>query len=195
MATKKTTAKPADKKVAPKAEKPKVEKKAEPGQQGAQSPELVTPLEHAAAAESLEPGEHVSDPDVPNDVEVAARSADMEEPGFEHEKVFVLGPAPRGHNSSNPYTEARGFDHEPNKAATRQYAIDSGLWPTGEARFKSASKHPDGESWMLVYTVPVIPANDAPDGAQSPRVVAAGGDAEGATNYAAPDEAGEQATE
>lgn len=190
MATKKTAAKPADKKAAP-----KVEKSAEPEQQGAQSPELVTPAEHAAAAESLEPGEHVSDPDVPNDVEVAARSADMEKPSLEHEKVFVLGPAPRGHNSSNPYTEARGFDHEPNKAATRQYAIDSGLWPTGEARFKSASKHPDGESWALVYTVPVIPANDAPDGAQSPRVVAAGGDAEGATNYAAPVGAGEQATE
>lgn len=170
----------------------KAEKAAAPAdaeQQGAQSPELVTPAEHAAATESLEPGEHVSDPDVPNDVEVAARSADMDAPSTEHEKVFVLGPAPRGHNSSNPYTEARGFDHEPNKAATRQYAIDSGLWPTGDVRFKGAKKHPDGESWVLTYAVDVVPANDAPDGSQSPHVVAADGDAEGATNYAPPSEA------
>lgn len=188
MANKKPT-----KTASEKAEKAAAQADAE--QQSAQSPELVTPAEHAAATESLEPGEHVSDPDVPNDVEVAARSADMEEPGLEHEKVFVLGPAPRGHNSSNPYTEARDFDHEPNKAATRQYAIDSGLWPTGEARFKSASKHPDGESWALVYTVPVIPANDAPDGAQSPRVVTSDGDATGATNYAAPGEGGDETAE
>lgn len=170
-----------------KAEKAAAQADAE--QQGAQSPELVTPAEHAAATESLEPGEHVSDPDVPNDVEVAARSVDMEKPSLEHEKVFVLGPAPRGHNSSNPYTEARGFDHEPNKAATRQYAIDSGLWPTGDVRFKGAKKHPDGESWVLTYAVDVIPANDAPDGSQSPHIVAADGDAEGATNYAPPSEA------
>lgn len=163
--------------------------KAEPEQQGAESPELVTPTEHAAATESLEPGEHVSDPDVPDDVEVAARSADMEKPSTTHEKAFVLGPAPRGHNDANPYTEGRGFDHEPNKAATRQYAIDAGLWPVGEVSFKSAARHPDGESWVLTYVVDVIPANDAEDGAQSPRVVAPDGDAEGATNYAPPSEA------
>lgn len=187
MPAKKSTAKPADKKAAP-----KVEKSTEVEQQGAASPELVTPLEHAAVTDTLEPGEHVSDPDVPNDVEVAARSADMDEPGTEHEKVFVLGPAPRGHDSSNPYTEARGYDHEPNKAATRQYAIDSGLWPTGDVEVKSAKRHPDGESWILTYAVPVIPANDAPDGSQSPAVVAPDGDATGATNYATPSESGDE---
>jgi hypothetical protein len=125
----------------------------------------------------------VSDPEVSTDVEVAARSADMEEPSTEHRKVFVLGPNPASPDT-NPYTEAAGYDHEPNKAATRQYAIDSGLWPTGDVRVVGrAKKHPDGVSWVLTYAVEVIPAHNAADGAQSPRVVADDGDAEGATNY------------
>lgn len=156
------------------------------GQDGAGVDELVTPEEHAETVESIDPGQHVSEPDVPNDVEIAARSADMDEPSTTHEKVFVLGPSPLG-GKSNPYTEANGYDHEPNKAATRQYAIDHGLWPTGDVRFKSGKRHPDGESWILTYVVDVIPANDAPDGSQSPRVVAEDGDAEGATNYSPPE--------
>lgn len=154
---------------------------------GVESEELVTPEEHAEAYESIEPDEDVSDPGVPDDVEVAARSADMDSPSTTHEKVFVLGPGAPG-VKGNPYTEANGFDHEPNKAATRQYAIDSGLWPTGDVTVKSAKRHPDGVSWILTYTVPVIPANDAPDGSQSPRVVADDGDAEGATNYLPPED-------
>lgn len=151
------------------------------------SPDLTTPEEHAEASEGVEPDEHVSDPGVPDDVEVAARSADMSEPSTTHEKVFVVGPNPY-QTGRNPYTEASGFDHEPNKAATRQYAIDAGLWPTGDVSFKSAKKHPDGVSWILTYSVDVIPANDAPDGSQSPRVVADDGDAEGATNYSPPED-------
>lgn len=104
--------------------------------------ELVTPEEHAEAF----------------DVEIAARSADMDSPSTTHEKVFVLGPGV-GNPKSNPYTEANGFDHGPNKAATRQYAIDAGLWPTGDVSFKSAKKHPDGVSWILTYRVPVIPTH------------------------------------
>lgn len=165
--------------------------------------ELVTPEEHAEAFESIEPGQDVSDDAVPNDVEIAARSADMSTPSDTREKVFVLGPGV-GKPKSNPYTEANGFDHEPNKAATRQYAIDSGLWPTGDVRFKSGKKHPDGESWILTYAVDVIPAHTAEDGAQSPRVV--GGDgADGVddtTNYLPPedveqhdDNTGEQTTD
>lgn len=155
---------------------------------------LTTPIEHAGATEGVEPGQHVSDPDVPNDVEIAARSADMDSPSAVHEKVFVLGPNPV-ENSHNPYTEANGFDHEPNKGATRQFAIDQGLWPTGEVTHKSTKRHPDGRSWVLAYTVPVIPANDAPDGSQSPRVVAADGDAEGALNYSPPSAAAEHGGE
>jgi hypothetical protein len=149
--------------------------------------ELTTPPEHAAAAEGVAPDEHVSDPDVSNDVEVAARSADMDKASLTHEKVFVLGPNPV-QNDRNPYTESGGFDHEPNKAATRQYAIDHGMWPTGDATLKSAKKHPDGSSWILTYTVPVIPAHEASSGDQSPSVVDSDGDAKGATNYADGDE-------
>ena len=151
--------------------------------------ELVTPEEHAEAFESIEPGQDIADESVPDDVEIAARSADMDTPSMTHEKVFVLGPGV-GKPKSNPYTEANGFDHGPNKAATRRYAIDGGMWPTGDASFKSAKRHPDGESWILTYTVPVIPAHTAEDGAQSPRVV--GGDGadgvEDATNYLPPED-------
>lgn len=151
--------------------------------------ELVTPAEHAEAFESIEPGVDVADESVPDDVEIAARSADMSEPSTTHEKVFVLGPGV-GNPKSNPYTEANGFDHDPNKAATRQYAIDSGMWPTGDVAFKSGKRHPDGSSWILTYRVPVIPAHVAEDGAQSPRVV--GGDgADGVddtTNYLPPED-------
>jgi hypothetical protein len=146
---------------------------------------LTDPIEHAEAYDSVEPGQDVSEPEVPADVEIAARSADMDTPSETHTKSFVLGPSPLG-GTKNPYTEANGYDHEPNKAATRQGAINAGLWPTGEAAFKSAKKHPDGESWVLTYTVPVIVAHDAQDGSQTPRVVAADGDAEGATNYSPP---------
>ena len=139
--------------------------------------ELVTPEGHAEASEGVEPEQHVSDPEVPDDVEIAARSADMDTPSTTHEKVFVLGPNPF-QSGRNPYTGASGFDHEPNKAATRQYAIDGGMWPTSDVSFKSAKRHPDGESWILTYSVDVIPANDAPDGSQSPMVVAEDGDAE-----------------
>lgn len=160
-------------------------------QAGDVSDELVTPVEHASVTDEIEPA----------DVEIAARSADMDSPSETHEKVFVLGPSPLG-GSKNPYTEANGYDHEPNKAATRQYAIDHGLWPTDDVSFKSAKRHPDGASWVLTYTVPVIPATDAPSGSQSPRVVAEDGDAEGATNYSPPsdvaehdDNTGDQATD
>lgn len=151
---------------------------------------LTTPEEHAEASEGVEPGQDVSDPEVPNDVEIAARSADMDSPSTTHEKTFVLGPNPYA-TGRNPYTEGNGYDHEPNKAATRQYAIDQGLWPTGEAAFKSAKKHPDGESWILTYTVPVVPAHDVEGGSQHPTVVAADGDAEGARNYLSADEVAE----
>ena len=107
--------------------------------------------------------------------------------GVAHEKQFGLGAAPlRG--TRNPYAKASGYDHEPNKTATRQYAIDHGLWPTEDVAFKSAKRHPDGESWILTYTVAVIPATAAHSGSQSPRVGAEDGDVEGATNYSPPED-------
>lgn len=71
-----------------------------------------------------------------------------------HERVFVLGPNPYS-AGRNPYTEAAGYDHEPNKLATVAGAIAVGLRPVGEAAFKSAKKHADGASWALTYAVDV----------------------------------------
>lgn len=158
------------------------EEKNTTGQAGDESAELVTPEEHAEASEGVEPDQHISDPEVPVDVEIAARSADMEEPSHTHTKTFVVGPNPY-QTGKNPYTEGNGFDHEPNKAAMRQYAIDAGLWPTADAKYVSAKKHPDGVSWILTYSVDVISAHLAGDGSQAPKVVAEDGDAEGAVNY------------
>lgn len=132
--------------------------------------EIVTPEEHAEVTEGIEPTTDVSAPTVPDDVEVGARSADMDEPSTEHLKVFVLGPNPIA-PKANPYTEKNGYDHEPNKVATRQYAISQGLWPTGDVRFVSAKRHPDGVSWVLTYGVEVVPAHDVPDGSRHPEVV------------------------
>jgi hypothetical protein len=71
-----------------------------------------------------------------------------------HERVFVLGQNPYS-AGRNPYTEATGYDHEPNKLETVAGAIAVGLRPVGEAAFKSAKKHADGASWALIYAVDV----------------------------------------
>jgi len=164
--------------------------------------ELTSPDEHAETFDEIPEGADVSDERVPDDVEIGARSADMDEPSTTHEKQFVLGPNPYV-KGKNPYTEAAGYDHEPNKAAVRQYMIDQGLWPTADVQHKSTKKHPDGSSWILTYTVEAIPANDAPDGSQTPRVVGSDGAdvpddvddddvravaATGATNYLPPED-------
>lgn len=79
---------------------------------------------------------------------VARRTIDTDEPAIgEHVKVFVLGgPKP---------TEAGGYDHGPNKAATRQYAISQGMRPTGDVKVKSIKRNRDGVAWDVTYTVPV----------------------------------------
>lgn len=125
----------------------------------------------------------VSDPEVPEDVEVAARSADMDKPSTDHRKIFVLGPDPSS-PTANPYTEAKGYNHEPNKAATRQGAIDAGLWPTGDVTFVSGKRNADGVSWDLTYKVPVTVAHEVEPGTRNPEVVADDTDNEGATKAA-----------
>lgn len=138
--------------------------------QAADTAELVTPEEHAATTDELSsPAVDVAA--LANPDEVAARSADMEEASDKHRKVFVLGPDPVGDNVKNPYTEGRGYDHDANKIATRQGAINAGLWPTGDVEFVSGKKHPDGESWVLSYDVPVVPAGDADVSRTHPTVV------------------------
>lgn len=124
---------------------------------------ITSPEEHAEAIADadLEGDVHVSSDELSNDEEIAARSADMDKPGGEHIKQFVLPDVNGRHSKSsgNPWTEANDFDHEPNKAATRQGAINAGLWPTGDAHYVSAKRHPDGTSWVLTYSVPVEPAH------------------------------------
>lgn len=106
------------------------------------------------------------------EAEVEQRSADQDKASLTHTKQFVLGP-------TSGY--AKGYDHEPNKAATRQYAIDQGLWPTGDVKFVGAKTHADGVSLVLTYKVPVIPAHDAPEASPNPEVIADDTDNGGAT--------------
>lgn len=86
---------------------------------------------------------------------IARRSADIHSSAAkndEHVKVFVLPPGPKP-------TEANGYDHAANKAATRQYAISQGMRPTGDVRLVSIKKHDNGISWVLTYAVPVAVAD------------------------------------
>lgn len=99
--------------------------------------------------------------------EVAARSADNHKPSTDFVKVFVLGPG--------TYTKAAGFDHGPNEAATRQYAIDSGLWPTADVEHVSTTTHADGVSQVLTYRVAVAPAHRVEPESTHPEVVPEGG--------------------
>lgn len=93
---------------------------------------------------------HVSD--AAPATEVAARSADVEDIKTEtHRKEFVHGPG--------RYTEAGGFSHEANIAATRQYLINTGLRPVGDVKHVSTKTHEDGVSKVLAYEVEAVPAH------------------------------------
>lgn len=84
---------------------------------------------------------------------VARRSADITAGSSDdHVKVFILGPGAKP-------IESNGYNHEANKAATRQYMIDNGLRPTGDVAVKSIKKHTDGVSWAIAYTVAATPAD------------------------------------
>lgn len=88
----------------------------------------------------------LSDPEI-----IARRSADIEaEEANEYRKVFVLPPGPKP-------TPANGYAHDANMAATRQYAIQAGLYPTGDVRHVSTKQHDNGVSWVLTYAVKVVP--------------------------------------
>lgn len=107
-------------------------------------------LDVRAAARDAEKAEA----DKASDAElVAQRSADISETeADEHVKVFVLPPGPKP-------TEANGFDHGANMAATRQYMMSQGLRPTGDVRHVSTKPYgPGGKSWALTYAVPAVPA-------------------------------------
>jgi len=104
---------------------------------------------------------------------IARRSADIhkaEAKGNEHVKVFVLPPGPKP-------TEANGYDHEANKAATKQYAISQGMRPVGDVRLVSIAQHRNKVSWVLTYAVEVAVAEkiEAPS---EPHIVTGGDGAE-----------------
>lgn len=92
----------------------------------------------------------------PTDGEIiASKSADVDAKSTTtHEKVFVVALPVKP-------TEANGFDHAANKAATIQYALSAGLRPTGDVMLKSTEKNQHGGSvWDLTYAVPVQLATD-----------------------------------
>lgn len=102
---------------------------------------------------------------------IARRSADIEADSAkdsEHVKVFVLPPGPKP-------IEANGYDHEANKAATRQYAISQGMRPAGDVRLVSIKQHKNKVSWVLTYAVPVILTERA-EGASEADIVLDGED-------------------
>lgn len=55
-----------------------------------------------------------------------------------------------------------GYDHSPNFTGTTQEAVNIGLRLTGDVEYKGKDDHPDGESVILRYSAPVLPA-DHPD--------------------------------
>lgn len=81
---------------------------------------------------------------------IARRTTDIsKDSADEHVKIFVIGPCDKP-------TEANGYDHEPNKAATRQYAISQGMRPLGDVRLVSTKKHEGTTNvWDLTYALKV----------------------------------------
>lgn len=82
---------------------------------------------------------------------IGRRSADILDDvakGNEHVKVFVIG------TELSP-AKIEGFDHEPQKAATRQYAISQGMRPVGDVRIVSTKRNKTGFGWDVTYAVEV----------------------------------------
>jgi len=104
------------------------------------------------------------------DVEVDERSADGSE-GTRYVKEFVV--------SGEQWT-GEEYQHEANKAAVANEAIQRGLHPRGEASFDGAEDHDDGVSIVLTYSVETVPSSvdHQPEDTTTPRDVIedAGGD-------------------
>ncbi|WP_069769790.1 hypothetical protein [Streptomyces sp. LUP30] len=96
-------------------------------------------------------------------VEVDERSADGAE-GTRYVKTFVV------HGDSWTGEE---YQHEANKAAVANEAIQRGLHPRGEASFYGDEDHEDGVSVVLTYSVETVPSSvdHAPEDTTTPRDV------------------------
>ncbi|WP_326779719.1 hypothetical protein OG481_02155 [Streptomyces longwoodensis] len=97
------------------------------------------------------------------EVEVDERSPDGVE-GTRHVKEFVV------HGDTWTGEE---YQHEANKAAVANEAIQRGLHPRGEATFDGAEDHPDGVSVVLTYSVDTVPSSvdHTPQDTTTPRDV------------------------
>lgn len=131
-----------------------------------------------------EPVADGTDKDLSDGEFIALKTADTDEDSTnEFTKVFVLPAMPKPE-------ESNGFSHEANKAATRQFAMLSGLRPTGDVTLSSTTEQKRGDlsiGWELTYTVPVQPANKYDPAAEPVYVVAPGQDAPANTDQAADD--------
>ncbi|TXJ78625.1 hypothetical protein E2C11_16595 [Streptomyces lavendulae] len=96
-------------------------------------------------------------------VEVDERSADGSK-GTRHVKEFVV--------RADRWT-GEDYQHEANRAAVTNEAIQRGLHPRGDVSFDGQEEHPDGKSLVLTYSVETIPASvdDAPEDTTTPRDV------------------------
>lgn len=96
-------------------------------------------------------------------VEVDERSPDGSS-GTRHVKEFVV----LGDNWTG-----EEYQHEANKAAVANEAIQRGLHPRGEAKFDGAEDHEDGASLVLTYSVETVPSSidDKPEDTTTPRDV------------------------
>ncbi|MCQ8831763.1 hypothetical protein [Streptomyces malaysiensis] len=100
-------------------------------------------------------------------VEVEKRSADGAD-GTRHEKIFVLA------GSSLP--EQDGPEHDANKVACVQEALQRGLHPRGDVRLDGVENAADGLSRAYAYSVAMVPSavDDQPGETTTPRKVIEG---------------------
>ncbi|MFE9391703.1 hypothetical protein [Streptomyces sp. NPDC006784] len=101
--------------------------------------------------------------------EVTRRSADGAT-GTRHEKTFVVA------RPTLPTQD--GPEHDDNKTACVQEAIQRGLHPRGEPRLDGVDDHDDGVTKAFTYSVEVVPAavDSEPERTTTPRTVVEGGD-------------------
>ncbi|MYS15173.1 hypothetical protein [Streptomyces sp. SID4982] len=103
-------------------------------------------------------------------VEVDERSADGSK-GTRHVKDFVV--------LADRWT-GEDYQHEANRAALVNEAIQRGLHPRGDVNFEGQEAHPDGVSLTLTYSVDTMPSSvdHEPEETTTPRDVieADGGD-------------------
>lgn len=139
----------------------------------------------AAKKEDAAPKDGV-DKDLTDGEFIALKTADTDKDSSDSfVKVYVIPAGPKP-------TEENGFSHEANKAATRQFAILSGLRPTGDVSLSSTKEQKRGDlsvGWELTYTVPVQPASKY-DVETNPVYVLAPGESAPANTDQAADDAG-----